>query len=88
MKPLALMSSTVAVLLVTAGHTLALPTTPQALLQPQAHLGAAPSPIHKVHKRNYRHCHGSGSKRWCHGPRQPRGSHSGQARQATGTVDK
>ena len=33
--------------------------------------------IRLVHTRDYRHCHGKGTSRRCHGPRRPRGSHSG-----------
>lgn len=86
MNPLALMSFTVAAGLALAGPTLAQPAASLALLQPQERMQADTGSIIKVHKRNYRHCHRTGTRRWCHGPRRPSGSHSGQARPSTGTT--
>lgn len=85
MKALALMSSTLAAVLLMTGHSVAHPAASGALLQPLVQLSGEAGPVVRIHKRNYRHCHGRGSQRWCHGPRQPRGSHSGQARPATST---
>ena len=78
MKQLSLISFAVAVAFtVSAGSTSALPAASIAALKPRVALKDDSKVVIKVHIRTYRHCHGSGKNRRCHGPRQSRGSHSG-----------
>ena len=78
MKQLTLISVVfVAAFASVAGNAMAQPSASVALLRPIAEPNVESSSVHKVHKRSYRHCHGSGKNRKCHGPRRYRGSHSG-----------
>ncbi len=64
-------------LTLTVGQAGAVPAMSVVLIQPVVDPSSDIGLARKVHSRNTRHCHGKGAKRRCHGPRRPRGSHSG-----------
>lgn len=65
------------ILTATAGQAGALPVLAVASMKPVVDAVSEVDPVIRVHTRDVRHCHGKGKRRWCHGPRKPRGSHSG-----------